>query len=145
METYNTKRFNRFAMALIASTILTAATATAQQSSAASWDGQHGPLTVATITTTSGDGGNIPGLPGAIPGPLTYHTAIYIKSADPMITGVRVELTVKDDKGEQKCSLVANMLPDTGGGTHGGVSLLVNQTQIVGTPTFTLLYDGVTY
>ena len=136
-------RFNRIALRAIAALITLSAGATIP-AAAATWDGAKGPLTIATITFTSGDGGNVPGLPG-IPGPLTYHTMIYIKSANPMITGVRVELTVKDDKGEQKCSLVANMIPDTGGGTHGGVTVSVDQKQIVGTPTFTLLYDGVTY
>lgn len=74
--------------------------------SAASWDGIHGDLTVTTIQF-SPRMLSIMGL-GMVPGFTATATQIWVKSADPSVTGFRVTATFADDSGSHTVSILAD-------------------------------------
>lgn len=105
---------------------------------AAPWDGTKGPLTVATVTFSSGTGTNLPGVPG-IPGPLVWHTTVFIKCADSEVTAARVRLEYRDESGDHVISLLADFVQG-----YGGVTLAVPLEKVLAVK-ITALRDGPTY
>jgi hypothetical protein len=105
---------------------------------AASWDGTKGPLAVATVTFSSGTGTNLPGVP-IIPGPLVWHTTIFIKCSDTTVSAVRVRVTYRDSSGDHSVTRIADFADG-----YGGITLTIPLDQITAA-TFTELKDGSTY
>jgi hypothetical protein len=124
-------------MRLFVAALLLAALALSGQ--AASWDGTKGPFTVATFTFSSGTGTNLPGVP-IIPGPLVWHTTIFIKCADPTVSAALVKIQYRDSSGDHSTILVAEFY-----GGYGGVTLPIPTDQITEAPKFTELRAGATY
>jgi hypothetical protein len=107
-------------------------------SPAAPWDGAKGPLTVVTFTFSSGTGATTPGVP-VVPGPLVWHTTLFIKCTDPAVTAVRVRLSYRDSTGDHFFVQIADFASG-----FGGVTLSVTPEQIT-SAVFTELRDGATY
>ena len=112
---------------------------TAGAAFAASWDGNKGPLAIATFTFSSGIGSDAPpGVP-VIPVPHVWHTTIFVKCSDPTVTAVRIRVSYHDASGAHTTIFLSELVSGYGGAT---MPLPLDQIDEV---RFTELRDGASY
>lgn len=105
---------------------------------AAPWDGTRGPFSLVTITSPGT--ANLPiGLP-SVPG-VPDSTTIFIRCANPEVTGVRLTVIYRDGSGAE---LEMRLLSDFNAWGFGGANITVPQSQIVSVK-LTELRNGPSY